>query len=161
MRIIPVTQLIRLPFRIISFVEYHIPMLHHFPITGISVKESYNYASPATVSNNTIGSTTLANAISSAAGGSIIGISAATGAGSNVTGNTIANISKTFTGTNRQLIGIYTASDNVNNNTIFNLSNCTGATATVGSYFQFNWYFCKWNRRNNYFRQSYLRAFKY
>ena len=106
------------------------PNAASFPITGISIKESYSYAAPAVVSNNTIGSTTLTDAISSDGAGSIIGISAATGAGSNITGNTIANISKTFFGATGQLIGILTTSDNVNNNTIFNLANASGTAAT-------------------------------
>ena len=108
------------------------PNAPSFPITGISIYETNGNALPATVSNNIIGSSTLADAISSAGGGSIIGISGQTGAGSNVTGNTIANITKTNTGTTGQLIGIYSTSDNVVNNNIFDLTTASGVTA-VGS----------------------------
>ena len=106
-----------------------------FSITGIALGSFYKTSITAT--NNTVGSTTLADAISNAGPGNITGISAAGKYENIVTGNTVANLTQSNTGTSsNQLVGILGSTGgplNISGNTIFNLKSSSAATGSGSS----------------------------
>jgi len=92
------------------------------------------YTANMVITNNTIGSTTLANSITNATSGTTIGIY---GNGRNlntITGNTIANITQTHTGTTNQVIAIKAVANpglfNITGNTIRNITSASTSTGT-------------------------------
>ncbi|MBL7779084.1 MAG: T9SS type A sorting domain-containing protein [Chitinophagales bacterium] len=108
------------------------------PFRGMAFTNSAPTA--LTVSNNTIGSTTVANSISNNTNGSMIGIQSTLGSTTyTLSGNTIANISAANTGTNASIVGIQAGngaangSYNIQNNTIRNLSTDALITSTGAS----------------------------
>jgi len=106
-------------------------------ITFTGVNAGSFYTANLIITNNKIGSPTLANSISSTTPGNIIGIN---GTGRNLstfTGNTIANITQTNTGsTTNQVIGIQAIANpglfNITGNTIKNISSASTSTG-IGS----------------------------
>ncbi|MFN7265905.1 MAG: beta strand repeat-containing protein, partial [Bacteroidota bacterium] len=111
-----------------------------FPISVQGTTTGHNF----TVSNNIIGSPTVANSISSNANSTLCGIISFSGAAGQIyNGNTIANLNNTSTGTSASaygmnlqgsgtspaLLGTFTA----NQNTIFNIGTSSGATTIISA----------------------------
>ncbi len=102
-----------------------------------SIYYANNPASPITISNNTIGSTTTANSINasnSAMYVELAGIySNASGGTMNITGNTVGNMTNTSTNSAAYLRGIYQTGNNValtmSNNTVLELV-CSGTSTS-------------------------------
>jgi hypothetical protein len=102
-----------------------------------SIYYANNPASPITISNNTIGSTTTANSIHASNSSQYVELagiySNASGGTINITGNTISNITNTSTNTGAYLRGIFQTGNNVtldiSNNTVMELV-CSGTSTS-------------------------------
>lgn len=106
---------------------------------GATIFRAINTQNPATsylVTGNTIGSSTVANSISSGANALVAGI-ASSSASTNVaiTNNLIANLTATGTSTGNIMVGVLASSgiNNITGNTVRNFTSASAATGTGGT----------------------------